>query len=81
VSLSHVDGNILCKVRDDGSGDFTIAEFGTSQGMRIANQIANQMGGRCSWVFGRNGVEVRIALPYAAMASVGTACAPAMAPA
>jgi two-component sensor histidine kinase len=61
--LSRVDTWLLCVIGDDGVGSRGKLGRVGSHGMTLAEALAHQAGGRCAWVFGQYGTEVRIAWP------------------
>lgn len=63
LRLSRAETWLSCVVVDDGVGSRrTLRRIG-SRGMILTDALAQRAGGRCAWVFGQHGTEVRIAWP------------------
>jgi hypothetical protein len=63
VVVVRTANRLSCIVRDNGSGQAPDGLAGGSQGMKLAQRLAERAGGRCRWVFSGSGTEARIELP------------------
>ena len=63
MRLSRGGEWLSCVIADDGVGSRgTLSRIG-SRGMVLTDALAERAGGRCGWVFGQQGTEVRITWP------------------
>ena len=66
IGLSRVGAWLYCRVADDGVGSRGTLGRPGSRGMVVMDGLAQQMGGRCRWVFGGEGTEIQVAWPVEA---------------
>lgn len=63
LTLSSARPWLCCMIADDGIGSLTELGRPGSRGMALIDGLAQQMGGRCRWVFGNQGTEVQVTWP------------------
>ncbi len=54
---------VSCSIIDNGVGYGPADSQSDSRGMRLVSELVEHGGGRCRWVFGSNGTDVRVLLP------------------
>ena len=72
LKLAGVTPWLSCSIADDGIGNRAKLGRPGSRGMALINGLAQQMGGRCRWVFGNRGTEVQVTWPVAQQATAAT---------
>ena len=63
VVLSRTARHVSCTVLDDGIGAGPSSRLSSSRGLQLAQSLAEEVGGRCRWVFGHTGTEAQVLLP------------------